>query len=321
MAICLRGMTHAETTLLTRAMAASGQRAARLVTRDRGPAPCSTSIPPAASATRSASCWRRSSLPVVRWCRWSRARPRPQWRHAGQARGFARLPRDPGSCGTAAHAARRRLRDRRRQRAHRAGRPPPLRRSATPRASVESLPLITASILSKKLAAGVQRLLIDVKLGNGAFCTRPDEARAGREPGDGGQRSRAADTRVDHRHERGARNQRGQCPEVRESLAFLTNRAREPRLLEVTPRVVRPIAAARRPGGQPCRWRAPSARSARQRRRGRAFCAHGCRPPAARATLARGEALLPRAQVQRPLPSPRDGVVGADGIRAPLAWR
>jgi thymidine phosphorylase len=44
--------------------------------------------------------------------------------------------------------------------------------------TVESLPLITASILSKKLAAGVQRLLIDVKLGNGAFCTRPDEARA-----------------------------------------------------------------------------------------------------------------------------------------------
>jgi thymidine phosphorylase len=44
-------------------------------------------------------------------------------------------------------------------------------------ATIESVPLITASILSKKLAAGLGSLVLDVKLGNGAFMADVNEAR------------------------------------------------------------------------------------------------------------------------------------------------
>ncbi len=101
-------------------------------------------------------------------------------------------------------------------------------------ATVESIPLITASILSKKLAAGLQGLVMDVKVGSGAFMTGIDDARALAESivavAEGaGLRTRALITDMNQVLGRSA----GNALEVRESIDYLTGAARDPRLHEV----------------------------------------------------------------------------------------
>ena len=101
--------------------------------------------------------------------------------------------------------------------------------------TVESIPLIVGSILSKKLAAGLDALVMDVKVGSGAFL--PDLERA-RElaraivevAGGNGLPAAALLTDMNQVLGRAA----GNAVEVRESVDHLTGAARDARLTEVT---------------------------------------------------------------------------------------
>ena len=101
-------------------------------------------------------------------------------------------------------------------------------------ATIESVPLITASILSKKIAAGLEGLVMDVKCGTGAFMDTPDKAveLAGsiiRTASAAGLKTHALITDMNDVLGFNA----GNALEIAECVRFLTNEAREPRLEEV----------------------------------------------------------------------------------------
>jgi thymidine phosphorylase len=101
--------------------------------------------------------------------------------------------------------------------------------------TVESIPLITASILSKKLAAGLDGLVLDVKYGSGAFMAEPararDLARSLVEIGTGaGLRVTALLTDMNEVLGDSA----GNALEVLEAVEYLTGARREARLDGVT---------------------------------------------------------------------------------------
>ncbi|MHA1528145.1 MAG: thymidine phosphorylase [Alphaproteobacteria bacterium] len=102
-------------------------------------------------------------------------------------------------------------------------------------ATVESIDLITASILSKKLAAGLDALVLDVKCGSGAFMATPEDARAlaaslVNVANGAGCRTSALITDMNQPLASAA----GNALEVANAAAFLTGDAIGPRLWQVT---------------------------------------------------------------------------------------
>ena len=101
-------------------------------------------------------------------------------------------------------------------------------------ATIESTALITASILSKKLAAGLDGLVMDVKTGNGAFLVEMDAAREVADSivttaAGAGLRARAVITDMNQV----LGDTAGNALEVGEAVAYLTGERRERRLHEV----------------------------------------------------------------------------------------
>jgi thymidine phosphorylase len=102
-------------------------------------------------------------------------------------------------------------------------------------ATVESVPLITASILSKKLAAGLRGLVLDVKVGSGAFMDSLPKAHELAESlvavaNGAGLKTTALLTDMDHPLASAA----GNAVEVQNAVDFLTGRHIDQRLWEIT---------------------------------------------------------------------------------------
>jgi thymidine phosphorylase len=102
-------------------------------------------------------------------------------------------------------------------------------------ATVDCIPLIVASILSKKLAEGLDALVLDVKTGNGAVMTDPNRGRelAARmidTAAEAGLRASALLTDMSEPLARSA----GNALEVHEALRMLRGEPADARLMEVT---------------------------------------------------------------------------------------
>jgi thymidine phosphorylase len=184
-------------------------------------------------------------------------------------------------------------------------------------ATVESIPLITASILSKKLAAGLDGLVMDVKTGSGAFMAEEGQARELAESlvkvaTGAGLPTTALVTDMDQVLGSSA----GNALEVAETIDFLTGRSRDARLLEVTLALGVEML---RLGGVEAKD-APARRSLMRALDGGAAAERFARMVAALGgpadIVARAADHLPKAPVVAPAPPARPGIVQRIDVQA-----
>jgi thymidine phosphorylase len=176
--------------------------------------------------------------------------------------------------------------------------------------TVESIPLIVASILSKKLAAGLDALVMDVKVGSGAFMETMESARelaaAIVETARGNALPcRALVTDMDRVLGRTA----GNALEVREAIDALIGHEADPRLVEVTLELSRELLELGRLDADPAEALRTGAAADRFARMVAALGG-----PAD--LLEAPDRHLPRAQATAAALAGRDGVVTAIDVRA-----
>jgi thymidine phosphorylase len=177
--------------------------------------------------------------------------------------------------------------------------------------TVESIPLIVSSILSKKLAAGLDALVMDVKVGSGAFLPELEQARELAEAivevaVGNGLPTVALLTDMDRVLGRAA----GNAVEVRESIDHLTGAvAADDRLIEVTLALCERLLALKGLDADP---RAALQSGAAAEHFARMVTELGGPSD----LLERPDAHLPKAPVTVEAHAERDGVVAAVDVRA-----
>ena len=183
-------------------------------------------------------------------------------------------------------------------------------------ATVESIPLITASILSKKLAAGLDQLVMDVKTGSGAFARSFDEAVAMATSivsvaNGAGLPCTALITDMDQ--VLGTRA--GNALEVRESIDFLTGAHREPRLAEVVAALTAEVLVMGKLAANAGDARAQIAQALDSGRAAEHFAEMVAALGGPTDLFERVDAYLPRPPVQFPVHPGRDGCIAGMNAR------
>jgi thymidine phosphorylase len=184
--------------------------------------------------------------------------------------------------------------------------------------TVESLPLIVASILSKKLAAGLDGLVMDVKAGSGAFLPSREAARELAQAlvevaRDNGLPTSALITDMNEVLGRTA----GNAVEVRESIDFLTGTGTpDPRLREVTLALSAELLTLGGIHADVSAARAAAERALASGAAAERFAAMVTALGGPAALLERPDEFLPRAPLVRPVIAARSGVITGVDVRA-----